>query len=162
MVLSTRQTVCNLRKQGQNYSFNWIRCVICQNQVIGSKSAVPIATYYLRKYSEDQWIGITPSVTNITLGLPPKVKTQYLYCPPMTKGSMGQCYTIYNIVPYFLLSWVGSVDTAFLLWGQRCRINQVLTRINSHHQQRIKPQTKGAVKTGGLVNYMEEEDTAAA
>ncbi len=23
---------------------------------------------------------------------PPQVKTQYLHSPPMTKGSMGQCY----------------------------------------------------------------------
>ena len=26
--------------------------------------------------------------------------------------------TLYIIVPYFLLSWAGCVDTAFLLWGQ--------------------------------------------
>ncbi len=47
--------------------------------------------------------------------LPLKVKTQYLHWPPMTKGSMGQYSRSIN---NFHLSWAGSVDTAFLLWGQ--------------------------------------------
>ena len=49
----------------------------------------------------------------------PKVKTQIYTARPMTQGSMGQCYTIYYIVPYFLLSLSGQCRYCVFTLGGR-------------------------------------------
>ncbi len=97
----------------------------------------------------------------------PKVKTQYLHYAPMTKGSMGQCYTLYNIVPYFLLSWAGSVDTAFLLGGgdvlRHCNncayriVGRGQGRGDSHHTFRIKTKVYQIMLT---MCYLRQEECA--